>query len=41
MRVEQTLGDGAAAADYARRLKLDYPDSRETALLLEQERDGG
>ena len=40
-QVELSLGDAAAAARYASQLKSDFPDSRETALLLEAERDGG
>lgn len=40
-RVELKLGDRRAAARYAQSLKTDFPDSRETALLLERERDGG
>ncbi len=41
MQVEKQLGDAAAAAGYARRLKTDFPDSRETGMLLELERNGG
>lgn len=33
VRVERSLGDYGAAGDYARRLRSDYPDSREARLL--------
>ncbi len=33
VRVEQTLGDRGAARDYARRLRAEYPESREARLL--------
>jgi type IV pilus assembly protein PilF len=41
LRVERRLGDREAADRYAQRLKSEFPDSRETAQLLELERDGG
>jgi type IV pilus assembly protein PilF len=37
-RVETALGDGAAAQEYARRLKTDFAVSPETGLLLEAEK---
>ena len=41
VRVENALGDVNAAADYAARLKSEFPESVETRLLLEQERNAG
>jgi len=41
VRVERGLGNTAAANDYARRLRSDYPSSAETRLLLESERKSG
>lgn len=38
VRIERGLGNAAAAADYARRLKEDFPTSQETKALLELER---
>lgn len=38
VRIERGLGNAAAAADYARRLKEDFPTSDETKALLELER---
>jgi type IV pilus assembly protein PilF len=41
VQIEQSNGDVAAAADYAKQLKQDFPASVETRLLLEQERNAG
>lgn len=41
VQIEQSNGDMAAAADYAKQLKQDFPASVETRLLLEQERNAG
>ena len=41
VQIEESNGDLAAAADYAERLKKDFPASRETRLLLEKERNAG
>lgn len=38
VRIESALGNTATAADYARRLKQDFPTSDETKALLELER---
>lgn len=38
VRIERSLGNVAAAGDYARRLKNDYPSSPEVKALLESER---
>ncbi|MBM4197563.1 MAG: type IV pilus biogenesis/stability protein PilW [Gammaproteobacteria bacterium] len=40
-RIEQAQGSAAAAADYADRLKRDFPESIETRQLIEGERRGG
>lgn len=40
-RVEQRLGNDRAADRYAQALKSKFPDSRETAQLLEAQRNGG
>ena len=37
-RIERGAGDAAAAEEYARRLRMDFPTSPEAAQLLEQER---
>jgi type IV pilus assembly protein PilF len=37
-RIERGAGDAAAAEDYARRLRMEFPTSAEAAQLLEQER---
>jgi type IV pilus assembly protein PilF len=41
VRIERSLGNAAAANDYSRRLKDDYPNSAETRALLESERKAG
>ncbi len=41
VRIERALGDGDAAKVYAVQLKNDFPESVETRLLLEQERNAG
>jgi type IV pilus assembly protein PilF len=41
VRVENALGDAQAANAYATRLKKEFPEAKETGLLLEQERDAG
>ena len=41
VRVETALGDADAAANYGTRLKREFPESVETRLLLEQERNAG
>ena len=41
VQIEQSNGDMAAAGDYAKQLKQDFPASVETRLLLEQERNAG
>jgi type IV pilus assembly protein PilF len=41
LRVETALGDTGAADDYGARLKTDFPESVETRLVLERERDAG
>lgn len=41
LQVERNLGDAAAVERYAQKLKTEFPDSRETAQLLELERNGG
>lgn len=40
-RVEQALGQTAAAGEYGRRLRNEFPESVETRLLLEHERHAG
>lgn len=40
-RVEQRLGNVKAADRYAQQLRTKFPDSSETAQLLEAQRDGG
>jgi type IV pilus assembly protein PilF len=37
-RIERGAGDGAAAEEYARRLRMEFPTSAEAAQLFEQER---
>jgi len=37
-RIERGAGDAAAAEEYARRLRMEFPTSAEAAQLLEQER---
>jgi type IV pilus assembly protein PilF len=37
-RIERGAGDAAAAEDYARRLRMEFPTSAEAAQLFEQER---
>lgn len=41
VRVENALGDAAAASEYGEQLKRDFAESVETRLLLEQERNAG
>ena len=41
VRVETALGDTGAAGTYSDRLKSEFPESTETSLLLERERDAG
>jgi len=41
VRIENALGDAAAANKYGQRLKRDFAESVETRLLLEQERNAG
>lgn len=41
VRIERGLGNTAAAGEYARRLKNDYPTAAETKALLEMERTSG
>ena len=41
VRVENALGDAAAASKYGDQLKRDFAESVETRLLLEQERNAG
>lgn len=41
LRIEQGLGNSAAASSYARRLKTEYPSAAETKQLLESERHSG
>lgn len=40
VRIERTLGDHAAAASYAKVLKTDFPNSKETESLLNPEQHG-
>jgi type IV pilus assembly protein PilF len=40
-QVETALGQGQAARNYAQRLTTEFPESVETRLLLERERDAG
>lgn len=40
-QIEQSLGKTAAAADYAERIRRDFPTSREAGQLLGSERHGG
>lgn len=41
MRVESAMGNASAAEEYAERLQRDFPESVETRLLLERQRDAG
>ncbi len=41
VRIEQALGDTRAAAQYAQRLRQDFPQSAQTQQLLQQERNAG
>lgn len=41
MRIEQGLGNAAAAKNYAERLKLEYPRAAQTKELIESERNPG
>lgn len=41
VRTERAMGDSAAAKNYATRLKSEYPESAQTRLLLESERNAG
>lgn len=41
VRLERSLGETKAAADYGARLKQDFPESVEYRLLVESERGGG
>lgn len=41
LRVEKALGDESAVRKYAEQLKQDYPESVQTRLLLESERNAG
>jgi type IV pilus assembly protein PilF len=41
VQIERGLGNTAAAGEYARRLKKDYPTAAETKALLETERNAG
>jgi type IV pilus assembly protein PilF len=41
VRIETALGDISAAEGFAARLRTEFPESTETSLLLEQERDAG
>ncbi len=41
VRIEQALGDTQAAAQYAQRLRQDFPQSTQTLQLLRQERNAG
>jgi type IV pilus assembly protein PilF len=41
VRIERALGGAAAARGYADRLKREFPESSETRLLLESERNAG
>ena len=41
VRTERAMGDAEAAESYARRLRTEYPESAQTRLLLESERDAG
>lgn len=40
-QVERALGDQVAAADYARRVKAQFPDSPEARILAEETGEGG
>lgn len=40
VRIERALGDNVTAESYAKALKTDFPNSRETALLLNPEQHG-
>jgi type IV pilus assembly protein PilF len=41
LKLETAMGDTAAAAEFSRRLRNDFPESLETRMLLEQDRDVG
>jgi type IV pilus assembly protein PilF len=41
VRVEKALGGSSASREYAERLKKEFPESVETRLLLESERNAG
>lgn len=41
VQIEEALGDRDTAAEYGRQLKNQFPESVETRLLLEQERNAG
>lgn len=41
VRVEKALGEASASKRYAERLKKEFPESEETGLLLESERNAG
>lgn len=41
LRIERSLGNGAAAKSYGQRLKSEYPRAAETKELLESERNSG
>ncbi len=40
VRIERALGDNTAAASYAKVLVTDFPNSKETELLLKPEQHG-